>query len=625
PPPAEMSFADRSSPRSAPSGPRMDLRSLRRNAAWSFSLAWTTSPGFTAGLILLALVRGTVPAGLALFARGLINVSADLLGNESPDLGPVVLWLVIGCLLSMIEAMSPAATHLCQNRLRDELNLRITTEILEHAGTLDLEFFESPKKREVIERAREDAASHAASFLTQSIEIGTTSLQLGSLIAILALIEPLVVVVLTPFAIPYLIFKWRLAGQRYYVLHERTEKKRWTRYFVSLLTGRDSVAETKMLGLAPHLVARFRSLMESFRDRDLLLHRKEFLGSWLFGVAMTLAFFGIFYRVVQQAIGGNLTIGDVAVFGGVSTRLRQAVDRAVIAISGAMSETLHLSNLMQFLGEEPTIPVAADAKPVAGVGSIEFEDVWFTYPGARDATLKGVTFRIEKGEVAGLVGENGAGKTTLVKLVCRLYDPDRGCIRFDGVDVRELSLEQLRAAIAFVFQGFGRYEATAGDNIAYGDWRQLLEDAGRVERIARRAGVDDLVSSMPQGYQTFVGRNFGEYDISGGQWQYLALARAFAREASLLILDEPTASLDAGAEYALFERFRELARGRTTLLISHRFSTQGMADHNLVMDDGRIVERGTHAELVASGGTYAALYRLHRRQLSDDDEAAAAP
>ena len=600
--------------------PSTPFGDLWRDARWALSLSWGTNAALMSGVIGLAIVRGVLPAALALFARGLINATATLIDGTSDDLRSVALWLMLGGVLSLFEAIAPAVSHLCRHRLRDELNLRITTDILQHAATLDLEFYESPQKREIIERARDNTASHATSFITQTIEIATTGLQLCSLVAILGIIEPLVVVFTAPFAIPYLLFKWRLARRRYAEDHSRTTAKRWTRYFMSLVTDKGSAGEIKLLGLGPLLVSKFRAVVESFRDRDRDLHRREFLGSWLFGAAMVLVFFGLFFRVVQNAAAGALTIGDVAVFGAVTGRLRLSVDGAVTAITASMQETLYISNLLRFLEERPSVVAAQEPLPLQEVGSVELDDVWFTYPGAREPTLKGVSLTLRKGEVAGLVGENGAGKTTLVKLICRLYDADRGSVRVDGVDIRELSIEQLHSQIAFIFQDFGRYEASAGDNIAYGSWQRLLDDRDSVATVARRAGVDDLVDSMPDGYDTFIGREFGDFDLSGGQWQYLALARAFARDASLLILDEPTANLDANAEYKLFSRFRDLSRGRTTLLISHRFSTIGIADRIVVMDDGRVLETGTHSELMETGGTYAALYRLHRRQLSADGD-----
>ena len=248
----------------------------------------------------------------------------------------------------------------------------------------------------------------------------------------------------------------------------------------------------------------------------------------------------------------------------------------------------------------------------------------FAYSDSTPNVLSKLSFRIEPGETVALVGKNGAGKTTVAKLIARFYDPDEGSIYFSRHDLRDLQREDLRHQIAFVFQRFGRYSATAADNIAFGDWQMLLHDREKPEAYARLFGIHDLIESMPDGYDTVLGSTFGYHTLSGGQWQLLAIARALVREASLIILDEPTANLDARAEYKLFSRFREIARGNTTLLISHRFSTVKLADRILVLDKGEIVESGTHDELVIGGGLYASLYRMQRHQMTAESESGGA-
>ena len=323
--------------------------------------------------------------------------------------------------------------------------------------------------------------------------------------------------------------------------------------------------------------------MTQLRDRDRVRYRKDFASSSVFTFLTTVGFYVLFARVALQVVGGVLTVGDIVLYAGVATRLRLTLERLIAAISGVTEQALHLGNLKTFLQESPRLSSDGGLIP-SGRGEVELTDVSFTYPGSSTPALSGVSLHIKPGEVVALVGENGAGKTTLIRLIARLYEADMGRICLDGVDVKDLSIHHLHQSIAFLSQAFGRYEATAADNIGYGDWQRILNDRDRIRDTAISAGCHDIIEAMPNGYDTRLGRMFGEHDISGGQWQKLAVARTLARDAALLILDEPTAHLDARAEYELFCHFRDLARGRTTILVSHRFGTLAMADRILVLD-----------------------------------------
>jgi ATP-binding cassette subfamily B protein len=600
---------------------RTKITLLLQSAWWALKLTWNIHKGLLLALTGITLLHSLAPAALAFAVRGLVNAASDLVSGNSSDTSLLILWLSISFGITLLETLGDFTVKYFHRRLHDELNLHITSDILDHASTLDMAHFEDIRFQDMLERTQQGVAQRFSLFVSKILNIAANVLQMISLVLILAAIEPLIILVLIGIAIPYMYFQWRLAKERFKMEFNRVTKQRWTRYFVMRLTGQDFVPEVKLLRLAPLLTTKFRALMAEFRDHNKTVNRRIFWGSSLYATIAAIGFYIVFARVALRVVNSNLTIGDIAIFGGAMARLRQALELAIIATTEALEHTLYIANLQEFFALESTLsqPEGGGIELANSSGDIRLENVTFRYPGTQKSILNNVSLHVKSGETVAIVGQNGAGKTTLVKLIARLYDPTAGRVLLDETDICTLSLDYLHRQVSFVFQQFGRYEATAADNIAYGDWQNLIGNDEQIEKVAKLADAHHMISKMPDGYQTQLGRMFGNHNLSGGQWQKIAIARAFARDASLLILDEPTSNLDPRTEFRIFSNFRELARGRTTILISHRFSTVSMADRIMVLKRGEIIENGSHEELMALEGEYATLYKLHQRKLKRVD------
>lgn len=590
-----------------PVDPRADIGTLITNARWALKLAWSTTPGLVTTRLLIAVITGLVPAGFVFAIREVIDAL-----RTSASLADAMPWIVIVPLLSFVSvALRPIAAF-ASSRLSDELQLSTSLRILEHAAGLDLAFFENLENQDLLARTQANSARHMESLVRDLTGLLRHTIQLVTLLLVILLIEPVVVAVLAVLAAPYLLYQTRLSQTHYWIEHNREGRRRWTRYFSGLLMSHGSVPEVKLLDLAPHLTDRFRALMQNIRDQNKMIYRRRAIGGLVFGLLGGIVIYAAVFHLAGEAIRGQATLGSVAAYLLAVERFAGTVTGLVNLIAHSIHSSLMVSNLVMFLSTTPSVIAPAAARAPALIrGKIEFRDVSFRYPGSEERALEDVSLAIEPGEVVALVGPNGAGKSTLVKLLGGLYEPERGTILLDDHELGSMSPEHLRSQLSFVFQQFARYEATARDNIAYGDWRRLRDDPDAIKEIAERTGAAEMISRLPDGYGTHLGRRFGHTTLSAGQWQLLAMARAFARDARVLVLDEPTSNLDARTEHEIFSRFRRLAQGRTTLLVSHRFSTVHTADRILVLEGGRLVEQGTHDELIATRGAYAGLYELH--------------
>ncbi len=598
---------------------RYSGRELVASSLWGLRLIWPINPRLTSFRLLLTMLRGALPAAVALAARGIIDTVSVVSQADSPSFAPLVPWVVLAFALALLLTLAELASKLLQAEFADELNLALTERLLVHASMLDLATFEDSNQRDVMHRAERQPAQRLSQLVAELESAATAVLQVVSMIALLATIEPFSLA-LAPFVIPFIYVQWSQARKRFSEEYGRAKQRRWAGYFAAQLNNTRKLVEVRLLDLAPHFIDRFRNITAGFLRRNRELRWRDFRATSLATVGIVSAVYLLFARVIAEAAAGRISIGDLAVFGAGGMALRAAVDSGTRAIAKWQENASHAADLRTYLELRPQIGATGDTEAGPLRQGIELREVTFSYPGGSGAVLRNLSLEIRPGETLAVVGPNGAGKSTLVKLLARLYDPDEGTILFDGTDLCRISPASLHRQMGVVLQSGELYDATVADNIGYGDWRRLLGTKDEVAAIADRVGLREWIEGMPDGLDTLLGRHFGKYDLSIGQWQKIAVARVLARsEASFLILDEPTASLDAEAEHQFYQRFKELADGRTTLLISHRFSTVSIADRIVVLDQGRIAESGTHDQLIEEEGIYAKLFALHVRQLPEFD------
>jgi ATP-binding cassette subfamily B protein len=593
-----------------PELPRFTWRELGRHGRQAIVRTWAVSPRLLSGFIGLEVVAAVAPLLFVLLV-GLVVREAQLVfdGDSGHETVFLVVLLVALLVVSLVVSLVTVARRYVVARLTDELRLRVSTDILAHLSTLDLEFFEDPASQDVLERAARRPGQDLVDFVVTTISVLTQVFQATSLFAVLIYIEPVLTPIVGLLALPWFLFRWHTAKLTYATEREQTTMRRWSGYYARAITTGPFVPTVRLYDLAPVLLGRYTGYLREIMDVNRRLYLRRAIGGAVASTLMTVAGLGLVVWVGLRASRGEVSLQMFGSFMVAANRFQASIRTLVESLAGSLERVLFVSNLEELLEKKSTI---RDGSRVPEIhGTIELSDVYFTYPGSDRPVIRGVSLTVAAGKTVALVGPNGCGKTTLTRLIARLHDTDQGAISIDDVDIRELSLASLRRQIAYVGQNPVRFEATVGENIAYGDWERLSKDPDEVRRIAREAGIENMIESLPGGYDTPLGRRFGTFDLSGGQWQKLGVARALAKGAPILILDEPTASMDIRSEVNMYEGLQRLSRGKTTLLISHRFSTVAMADCIYVMDEGRIVERGTHRSLIEAGGMYAAMYALH--------------
>jgi len=593
-----------------------------RNLRPFLALVWQTSPALTLAQGALRIVRALLPVATLFVGKLIIDevvrlVQAPAAGDHlrdwlaSGELDHLMLLVGAEFALAVLSDVLGRGIALVDGMLAEKFSNETSLRLMAHAATLDLEDFEDSELQDRLERARRQASGRT-SLIGQLFGQAQDVLTVATFAAGLVIYAPWLIVLLALALVPAFIGEAHFNAQVYTLNYQRTPERRELDYLRQIGASAETAKEVKIFGLNAFLIDRYRALAESFYAANKrIAWRRAGWGSVLSTLG-TAAYYVAYAYIVWRTLHGDFSIGDLTFLAGSFRRLNTLLENLLAGFSQVAGQALYLDDLFSFFEIEPEILSPAEPRPfpLPIREGFVFDDVGFRYPGAERWAVRNLSFTLHAGETLALVGENGAGKTTLVKLLARLYDPDEGRILLDGHDLREYDLFALRANVGVIFQDFVRYHMSAADNIAVGRI-EARGDRARIEGAARRSLADDVIRKLPKGYGQVLGKRFREgIDLSGGEWQKVAIARAYMRDAQVLILDEPTAALDARSEYEVFRRFKELSEGKTAVLISHRFSSVRMADRIAVLADGRVEAIGTHEELLGQRGRYAELFEL---------------
>ena len=576
-----------------------------------FRIVWESAPKAVAAGLLFRLLVALTPVALLAVTRFIID---SIYAFRSHHQGlPTYFWWLVGLEfgLACSATILGRLIDFSDSVLADKFTRHISTKIMEHASRLDLTLYEDPAFCDKMERARVQGTDRVM-MIQMAGRLVQQAITTVSLAAGIFFFSPWLLFFLVICVVPAFLGETHFAFLGYSLNFQQTTARRLLEYLRVLGGSKDSAKELKLFGLGPFLVGRYRNTSDELHRQTVGLAKRKLLFGSLLTLLGTAGYYGTYAYVIYKTVIGAWSLGQLTFLAGAIAGASTNIQALFSTFSGIADQALFLTDLLDFFAVQPRIvnKPGAMAAPRPIRRGIEFRDVWFAYPSHPDAVLRGVSFFLAPGERVALVGENGQGKTTIAKLLTRLYDPTAGHILLDGIHLCEYDLEDLWKEVGVIFQDFMRYDMTAEENIAMGRV-DVRNDRFQIRAAAMKSYAEKLIQRLPNGYEQLLGCRFeGGTELSGGEWQKIALARAHLREAQLLVLDEPTAALDARSEHEVFDRFTELARGKMTLLISHRFATVRMADRILVLQGGKITEEGSHEELVRNGGHYAEMFEL---------------